>query len=187
MIEEGERFGGQFTGPSFPNFENAAAIVHDGRSPSGDLINGLSEVRVETDIAIEGEGRGGDRTRRVAGMLFTVEERIIRSAPALSAGAEREFRRAAFRMLRGDLDLLHELSDGAFPGRSGWPLIGHGPAPGVALEKRSRGIFDRGRKQLGPVRRKDLDCAAAHPAMLMGSTSLRARASRGQVAKSKIR
>ena len=136
MIEEGERFGGQFTGPSFPKLENAAAIVHDGRSPSGDLIDGLSEVRIETDIAVKGEGRGGDRTRRVAGMLFSVEERVIRSAPALPAGAEREFRRAAFGMLRGDLDLLHGLSHRALPGRAGWPLIGHGPAPGPSTPPR---------------------------------------------------
>ena len=146
MIEEGERFGGQFTGPSFPKLENAAAIVHDGRSPSGDLINGLSEVRIETDIAVEGEGSSGDRSSRVAWVLFAFEQRVVRSAPALPAGAEREFRGAAFGVLRRDVDLLYELSDGTLPGRAGWPLIGHGPAPGIALEKRSRGIFERGRK-----------------------------------------
>ena len=181
LIEERERFGSEFAGPAFPMRENATAIVRDGRAPSGDLIDGLAEVGVETDVAIEGEGRGGDGQGRVAGVLFVCEQWIIRSASALAAGAERELRTATFGMMLCDLDLLHELSDRTLPVRTGWPSVGHGPAPGVALEERSRGIFDRGRKLLRPVSSKDLDRATTQPVMLMWGISPGSRAARGEV------
>ena len=70
LIEERERFGSKFAGPAFPMRENAATIVRDGRPASGNLIDGLAEVRIKTDIAVEGEGSGGDRSGRIARILF---------------------------------------------------------------------------------------------------------------------
>ena len=52
--------------------ENAASIVRDGVFSSGDLIDGLAEVSIEADVAVEGERGRGNRTGRVARMLFTV-------------------------------------------------------------------------------------------------------------------
>ena len=94
--------------------------------------DGLAQVRVQTDISVKWEGSRGRSEGRGSRILLSLEDRVVGPAATLSAGSERELRGAAFRVLRCDLDLLHELSHRAFPGNTGWPSVGHGPAPRIA-------------------------------------------------------
>ena len=60
------------------------AVLIDRIAALGDAINGGFHVRIEADIAVEGERGRARGTDRGARMLFVSQDRVVRAAAALT-------------------------------------------------------------------------------------------------------
>ena len=132
LIEDAKRFGREISRGPFPKEEGRSTVIID-RGPSlGDAVERAATFPFDRDVGLDQDLRRTRGADRIPWILFVGKDRIVGPSSALSAGAQGDLRGSPFRMLRCDLDLLHELSHRAFPGNTGWPLIGHGPAPRIA-------------------------------------------------------